>query len=80
LDVHDVGAYKVNDVERPFEPGMVLTIEPGLYIPTGSDCDAKWWGLAVRIEDDLLVINDGHLNLTDTVPKEISAIEQLMAG
>jgi len=80
LDVHDVGAYKVNDVERPFEPGMVLTIEPGLYIPTGSDCDAKWWGLAVRIEDDLLVINEGHLNLTDTVPKEISAIEQLMAG
>lgn len=80
LDVHDVGAYKVNDVERPFEPGMVLTIEPGLYIPAGSDCDAKWWGLAVRIEDDLLVINDGHLNLTDTVPKEISAIEQLMAG
>ncbi len=80
LDVHDVGAYKVNDVERPFEPGMVLTIEPGLYIPTGSDCDSKWWGLAVRIEDDLLVVNDGHLNLTDFVPKEISAIEQLMAN
>jgi Xaa-Pro aminopeptidase len=80
LDVHDVGAYKVHDVERPFEPGMVLTIEPGLYIPTGSDCEPKWWGLAVRIEDDLLVINEGHLNLTDTVPKEISAIEQLMAG
>jgi Xaa-Pro aminopeptidase len=80
LDVHDVGAYKVNDVERPFEPGMVLTIEPGLYIPSGSDCDPKWWGLAVRIEDDLLVINEGHLNLTDTVPKEIRAIEQLMAG
>jgi Xaa-Pro aminopeptidase len=80
LDVHDVGSYKVNDVERPFEPGMVLTIEPGLYIPTGSDCDKKWWGLAVRIEDDLLVIKDGHVNLTDAVPKEISAIEQLMAG
>ena len=80
LDVHDVGAYKVNDSERPFEPGMVLTIEPGLYIPTGSDCDPKWWGLAIRIEDDLLVIKEGHLNLTDTVPKEISAIEQLMAS
>lgn len=80
LDVHDVGAYQVNGVERSFEPGMVLTIEPGLYIPTGSDCDPKWWGLAVRIEDDLLVIKEGHLNLTDTVPKEISAIEQLMAG
>jgi len=80
LDVHDVGAYKLNDAERPFEPGMVLTIEPGLYIPTGSDCDKKWWGLAVRIEDDLLVIKDGHLNLTDTAPKEIAAIEALMAG
>ncbi|MCT6700337.1 Xaa-Pro aminopeptidase [Rheinheimera sp. 4Y26] len=80
LDVHDVGAYKVNDVERPFEPGMVLTIEPGLYIPKGSACEQKWWGLAVRIEDDLLVIKDGHLNLTDTAPKEIAAIEALMAG
>jgi Xaa-Pro aminopeptidase len=80
LDVHDVGAYKVADTERPFEPGMVLTIEPGLYIPSGSDCDEKWWGLAVRIEDDLLVIKDGHQNLTDTVPKEIAAIEQLMAA
>ena len=80
LDVHDVGAYKVADVERPFEPGMVLTIEPGLYIPSGSDCDSRWWGMAVRIEDDLLVIKDGHLNLTDTAPKEIAAIEALMAG
>jgi len=80
LDVHDVGAYKINETERPFELGMILTIEPGLYIPSGSDCDPKWWGLAVRIEDDLLVIKDGHLNLTETVPKEISVIEQLMAG
>ncbi len=80
LDVHDVGAYKVADAERPFEPGMVLTIEPGLYIPAGSACDEKWWDLAVRIEDDLLVIKEGHLNLTDTVPKEIAAIEQLMAA
>ncbi len=80
LDVHDVGAYKVAEIERPFEPGMVLTIEPGLYIPTGSDCDPRWWGMAVRIEDDLLVIKDGHLNLTDTVPKTIAEIEALMAG
>jgi Xaa-Pro aminopeptidase len=79
LDVHDVGAYKVAEIERPFEPGMVLTIEPGLYIPTGSDCDPRWWGMAVRIEDDLLVIKDGHLNLTDTAPKEIADIEALMA-
>ena len=79
LDVHDVGAYKVAEIERPFEPGMVLTIEPGLYIPSGSDCDPRWWGMAVRIEDDLLVIKDGHLNLTDTVPKTIAEIEALMA-
>ncbi len=79
LDVHDVGAYKIAGKERPFAPGMVLTIEPGLYIPKGSACDEKWWGIAVRIEDDLLVIKDGHLNLTDTAPKTISAIEALMA-
>lgn len=79
LDVHDVGAYKIDGVERPFAAGMVLTIEPGVYIPSGSPCDPKWWGMAIRIEDDLLVIKDGHLNLTDTVPKEIAAIEALMA-
>jgi Xaa-Pro aminopeptidase len=79
LDVHDVGAYKIDGKERAFVPGMVLTIEPGLYIPKGSACAEKWWGIAVRIEDDLLVIKDGHLNLTDTAPKTISAIEALMA-
>jgi Xaa-Pro aminopeptidase len=79
LDVHDVGAYKIAGAERPFCEGMVLTIEPGLYIPKGSACDEKWWGIAVRIEDDLLVIKDGHLNLTDTAPKTISAIEAIMA-
>ncbi|MCA1929602.1 Xaa-Pro aminopeptidase [Rheinheimera sp.] len=79
LDVHDVGAYKLAGEERPFAPGMILTIEPGLYIPTGSPCDPKWWGLAVRIEDDLLVTAEGHDNLTDLVPKEIAEIEALMA-
>ena len=79
LDVHDVGAYKVAGEERPFAPGMILTIEPGLYIPTGSPCESKWWGLAVRIEDDLLVTAEGHDNLTELVPKEIAEIEALMA-
>ena len=79
LDVHDVGAYKLAGEERPFAPGMVLTIEPGLYIPTGSPCDPKWWGLAVRIEDDVLVTAQGHDNLTESVPKEIAEIEALMA-
>ncbi|MFC4654797.1 Xaa-Pro aminopeptidase [Rheinheimera marina] len=80
LDVHDVGAYQKDGSARPFEPGMVLTIEPGLYIPTGSACDAKWWGLAVRIEDNLLVTRDGHDNLTEAVPKEVAQIEALMAA
>ncbi|MBV2128756.1 Xaa-Pro aminopeptidase [Arsukibacterium indicum] len=85
LDVHDVGAYKVAGpdgemAEQPFVPGMVLTIEPGLYIPAGSPTDQCWWDLAVRIEDNLLVTADGHDNLTTAVPKEIEAIEQLMAA
>ncbi|WP_019675474.1 Xaa-Pro aminopeptidase [Arsukibacterium perlucidum] len=84
LDVHDVGAYKVPGpdsaaAEQPFVPGMVLTIEPGLYIPQGSPTEPRWWDLAIRIEDNLLVTSDGHTNLTTAVPKEIDAIEQLMA-
>ena len=84
LDVHDVGAYKVqrpqqDSTEQPFVPGMVLTIEPGLYIPAGSPTEPRWWDLAVRIEDNLLVTLDGHENLTNAVPKEMNAIEQLMA-
>ncbi|SNY45988.1 aminopeptidase P Metallo peptidase. MEROPS family M24B [Arsukibacterium tuosuense] len=85
LDVHDVGAYKVNGsdgetAEQPFVPGMLLTIEPGLYIPHGSPTEPRWWDLAIRIEDNLLVTAEGHDNLTTAVPKEIDAIEQLMAA
>ncbi|KKO45669.1 proline aminopeptidase P II [Arsukibacterium ikkense] len=85
LDVHDVGAYKaagLNDEvqEQPFLPGMVLTIEPGLYIPAGSPTEPRWWDIAIRIEDNLLVTPEGHDNLTTAVPKEIDAIEQLMAA
>ncbi|MDX1677291.1 Xaa-Pro aminopeptidase [Arsukibacterium sp.] len=85
LDVHDVGAYKIagaagNIAEQPFVAGMVLTIEPGLYIPAGSPTDPCWWDLAIRIEDNLLVTAEGHDNLTTGVPKEIAAIEQLMAA
>ena len=63
LDVHDVGDYRIGGEYRLLEPGMVLTIEPGLYIPAGSACDEKWWDLAVRIEDDLLVIKEGVFEL-----------------
>ena len=79
MDVHDVGDYKLNEEWRLLEPGMVLTIEPGLYIPV--DCDAvkpKWRGIGIRIEDDVLVTKDGHEVLTHGVPKTIEDIENLM--
>ena len=80
LDVHDVGDYKVCDQDRPFAPGMVLTVEPGLYIATDADVDPKWRGIGIRIEDNVLITADGHENLTFGVPKRIDAIEALMAG
>lgn len=80
LDVHDVGEYNVNGEPRPLEPGMVLTIEPGLYIPKDTQCDPELRGLGVRIEDNLLVTATGHDNLTAGVPVEVDAIEALMAG
>lgn len=83
LDVHDVGDYQVDDKKqqhRAFEPGMVMTIEPGIYIPlTDESVDAKWRGIGVRIEDNVLVTPQGHENLTVNAPKTIAEIEQLMA-
>jgi Xaa-Pro aminopeptidase len=79
MDVHDVGDYKINQEWRLLEKGMVLTIEPGLYIP--ADCktvDEQWRGIGIRIEDDLLVTADGHEVLTCDVPKSIADIERLM--
>jgi len=79
IDVHDVGDYKIDEQWRLLEPGMVLTIEPGLYIP--ADCDSvepQWRGIGIRIEDDVLVTKDGHDILSDGVPKEIEDIESLM--
>jgi Xaa-Pro aminopeptidase len=79
MDVHDVGDYKVDKEWRLLEPGMVLTIEPGLYIP--ADCetvDEKWRGIGIRIEDDLVVTEQGHEILTAGVPKTIAEIETLM--
>lgn len=79
MDVHDVGDYKINQEWRLLEKGMVLTIEPGLYIP--ADCktvDEQWRGIGIRIEDDILVTADGHEVLTSHAPKTISDIESLM--
>lgn len=79
LDVHDVGDYKVNGAWRTLEPGMVLTVEPGLYISPADNVDPKWWNIGIRIEDDVLVTADGCEVLTAGVVKEIADIEALMA-
>ena len=78
LDVHDVGEYKLDEKERVFEPGMVLTIEPGLYISEDAKAPEQYKGIGIRIEDNLLVTEDGHENLTISVPKTISDIEAVM--
>ncbi|MFT7163731.1 MAG: Xaa-Pro aminopeptidase, partial [Flavobacterium sp.] len=61
------------------EEDMVLTVEPGIYIPDGSDCDKKWWGIAVRIEDDILITANGPVNLSAEAPRKSYEIEALMA-
>ncbi len=79
MDVHDVGDYKVGGEWRVLEPGMVLTIEPGLYIaPDHSGVAAKWKGIGIRIEDDVLVTKNGCEVLTASVPKSVKEIESLM--
>ncbi|TXH77200.1 MAG: Xaa-Pro aminopeptidase [Thiothrix sp.] len=79
LDVHDVGDYKVKGEWRTLEPGMVLTVEPGLYISPAENVDPKWWNIGIRIEDDVLVTTEGCEVLTAGVVKEIADIEALMA-
>jgi len=80
MDVHDVGDYKVGEEWRVLEPGMVLTVEPGVYIPTGTrGVSRKWWNMGIRIEDDVLVTRDGNEVLSDGVPKTVPEIEALMA-
>lgn len=81
LDVHDSGVYKINNEWRPLEAGMVLTVEPGLYISsTIPGVDARWQGIGVRIEDDVLVTKNGHDVLTGALPVDVSEIEALMRG
>jgi Xaa-Pro aminopeptidase len=79
MDVHDVGRYKLDGRYRPFEAGMVMTVEPGLYIAPGSKgVDKKFWGIGVRIEDDVLITGQGPDVLTRDVPKDVREIESLM--
>jgi Xaa-Pro aminopeptidase len=81
LDVHDVGAYTRDGKARPLEPGMVITVEPGLYIASDApDVPAELRGIGVRIEDDVVVTADGHEVLTAQCPKEIEAIEAICQG
>jgi Xaa-Pro aminopeptidase len=81
MDVHDVGDYKIDGEWRTLEPGMVLTIEPGIYVPPGSRGVAKkWWSIGVRIEDDVLVTKEGHEVLSSNAPKTIDEIQNLMGA
>ena len=81
MDVHDVGDYKIGEIWRQLEPGMVLTIEPGLYVPPGTrGIPPEFRNVGIRIEDDVLVTREGHEVLTDGVPKEPVAIEAVMAA
>lgn len=72
LDVHDKGNY------GPLEENMVITVEPGIYIPKGSKCDPKWWDIAVRIEDDVLITKEGFELLSGFAPRTTEEIEKVM--
>ena len=81
MDVHDVGDYKIDGEWRSLEPGMVLTVEPGIYIaPDNQDVEACWRGIGIRIEDDIVVTATGYENLTGFAPKTVNDIEGLMAS
>ncbi|MBE8189592.1 MAG: Xaa-Pro dipeptidase, partial [Candidatus Thioglobus sp.] len=79
LDVHDAGEYKINQQPRRFAAGMVITVEPGIYIRKDAKIDPIYWNIGVRIEDDVLVTENGNSVLSGELPKEINEIEKLMS-
>ncbi len=72
LEVHDAGTY------GELKPNQVITVEPGIYIPENADCDKKWWNIGIRIEDDVLITNDGFRVMSQSLPSKIEEIELLM--
>lgn len=80
MDVHDVGDYQVEESWRELEPGMVFTVEPGIYVSPAEGVDERWNHIGIRIEDNVLVRRDGFDNLTSSAPKTPDDIETVMAG
>jgi len=80
MDVHDVGEYKVEDAWRVLEPGMVLTVEPGIYVTPGDDVDERWHNIGIRIEDDVVVGKDAPEILSRDIPVDADEIEAIMRG
>lgn len=78
LDVHDVGEYKIDQEWRLLEPGMVLTVEPGLYVGSGRGIPARYANTGIRIEDDVVVTKDGHDVLSSAAPKSVEELEAVM--
>lgn len=81
MDVHDVGRYRdLSDTPLALEPGMVTTVEPGIYVQRDANCDDRFRGIGVRIEDDLLVTESGNENLTSAIPKSIDELEAIIGS
>jgi Xaa-Pro aminopeptidase len=86
MDVHDVGQYRTGAVagaasgapSRLLQPGMMLTVEPGIYVRAGADVPPQFWDIGIRIEDDVLITQDGHAVISSAAPKSVPAIEQWM--
>ena len=80
MDVHDVGDYQVEDQWRELEPGMVFTVEPGIYVSPSDKVDERWHNIGIRVEDNVLVESNGYENFTAAAPKTVADIESLMAN